>query len=211
MQNIHKWMQEIEDAKRVKKRKDSFPRKYRDASLGVVVVQILPGDCYVSSDDEVLSTVLGSCVSVCLQDPVLRIGGMNHFLLPESEVDSLQETEKNRYGQYAMEELLNGVMEVGADRYRLEAKIFGGGSMFASEQEVGQRNTAYAESFLRQNEINVVSRDCGLCYSRKIRFSPANGNVMVKRLPSLHSVVPPVAANDETPYSGYSDDAEAFS
>ncbi len=210
MRNIHDWIQETSNSEQQVKRKNSAPRKYRDAVLGVVVVQILPGDCYVSHNDEILSTILGSCVSVCLQDPLLRVGGMNHFLLPASEVNPVGETEKNRYGQYAMEELLETVLLCGADRLRLEAKIFGGGTMFASEQDVGQRNTRFAKEFLRDNEINIVSSDCGLGFSRKIRFSPASGNVLVKRLPSLHDAVSLVAANDSSLRDfGNSDDTKA--
>ncbi|OED34403.1 hypothetical protein AB833_32200 [Chromatiales bacterium (ex Bugula neritina AB1)] len=187
MREVHSWIRELQSSGPVvSDRRSKDPLRFMDNALGMEVVQILPGDCYVSSRDELLSTVLGSCISVCLYDPVARLGGMNHYLLPEGDKRIAGTADAARYGNFAMNELIATLVELGARKSGLEAKVFGGGAMFTSEQDVGQRNIKFADEYLKNEHIEVVGRDVGLPFSRKIRFSPVTGKVMVKRLPSLH-------------------------
>ncbi len=187
VREVYTWIRELQSGGPVvTERRAKDPLRFTDKAMGIDVVQILPGDCYVSSRDELLSTVLGSCVAVCLYEPVRRLGGMNHFLLPGGSDSIVATAEATRYGKHAMNELIRTLIDLGADKPFLEAKVFGGGTMFTSEQDVGQRNISYADEFLKNENIAVVSRDVGLSFSRKIRFNPVSGKVMVKRLPSLH-------------------------
>ena len=111
-------------------------------------VKILPGEYYVTRNDEAITTVLGSCVSACIRDPLAQVGGMNHFMLPED--NSVREAggraldrQATRYGSYAMESLINDLLKLGAARERLEIKLFGGGRMLASMTDIGARNIAF--------------------------------------------------------------------
>ena len=124
------------------------------------------------SDDAVMVTVLGSCVATCLHDPVARVGGLNHFLLPEgrgSDRDSL------KYGLNLMELLINELLHLGARRDRLEAKLFGGARMIAGLTNIGEMNAAFAERFLNDEGIPCLSRSLGGEQARKLRFYPASG------------------------------------
>lgn len=171
---------------------DSIPNRpdltrYRDPELGVDVVQILPGDYYVTARDEVISTVLGSCISVCLRDPVIGVGGINHFMLPGDEQSMNANIECARYGVHAMEVLITSVVQLGANKDALEVKMFGGGNIISGSQDLGERNIKFARDFLKSNGFIITSEDVGLLYSRKIRYQPSTGAVMVKRLRSLHN------------------------
>ena len=114
--------------------------------------KILPGEYYVTTGDEGITTVLGSCISACVRDPTLRVGGMNHFMLPEDTSNGTsswldeQAGLSTRYGSFAMESLVNDLMKLGARRERMEVKIFGGGRILSSMTDVGLRNIAFARS-----------------------------------------------------------------
>ncbi|MGR3272757.1 chemotaxis protein CheD [Thalassococcus profundi] len=136
-------------------------------------ITVLQGDFAITdSPDEVLSTVLGSCVAVCLFDPVRRIGGMNHFLLPSRDGAAGDDI---RYGAYAMELLVNGLLRQGADRTRLAAKVFGGASMNARLRDIGAMNGAFALKFLADEGIPCLSQSLGGTLARRIRFWPVTG------------------------------------
>ena len=116
--------------------------------------RLLPGEYYVTRNDEAITTVLGSCVSACIRDPQAQIGGMNHFMLPEDlsfnddrPADAF-ERQATRYGSYAMESLINDLLKLGAARERLEIKLFGGGRMLASMTDIGARNIAFIKQYL---------------------------------------------------------------
>lgn len=158
------------------------PLQYFDREFRVDAVKILPGQ-YHAARKGMITTVLGSCVSTCLWDPVERIGGMNHFMLPEGAGDS------GRYGSYAMELLINEMMKRGASRITLEAKIFGGGAVIAgmSTLNVGERNTRFVTDYLNTERIPIVSRDVLDIYPRKVCFLPGSGKAMVKRLAAAHA------------------------
>ena len=146
-------------------------------------VKVLPGEYFVHDEDLMITTTLGSCIAACLWDRERRIGGMNHFMLPEGAGDS------GRYGSYAMELLINELMKRGASRMTLEAKVFGGGAVIGgmSSINVGERNTKFVLNYLQTERIPIVSRDVMEIYPRKVCFLPASGKAMVKRLAATHN------------------------
>jgi len=148
-----------------------------DDSGPPIKVHVTQGESHVSADPNVvMTTVLGSCIAACLRDPSTGIGGMNHFLLPDSG-DNRKEGDAVRYGAYAMELLINGLLKKGARRDRLEAKIFGGGKLFDGLTDVGASNAAFAERFLRDEGIPIVSSSTGGLSARRVEFWPASGRV----------------------------------
>lgn len=139
-------------------------------------IHLIQGECRVSRDPHtVLTTTLGSCVSACLRDPEARIGGMNHFLLPGG--DDIRGPEWVRYGAYAMELLVNGLLRSGARRERLEAKLFGGARLSESLIDVGDRNAAFAEEFLAREGIAFIGGSLRGNHARRIQFWPESGRV----------------------------------
>ena len=151
---------------------------FHDAHFKNDAVKILPGEYFVYHEDLLILTTLGSCIAACLWDREARIGGMNHFMLPEGAGDS------GRYGSFAMELLINEMMKRGAQRSRLEAKVFGGGAVIAgmTSINVGERNTTFVLDYLKTERIPVMSKDVLDIYPRKVCFLPASGKAMVKRL-----------------------------
>jgi chemotaxis protein CheD len=149
-----------------------------DANFKNDAVKVLPGEFFVSDEDMLIVTTLGSCIAACLWDRERRIGGMNHFMLPEGQGDS------GRYGSYAMELLINQLMKRGASRATLEAKVFGGGAVIASmtSLNVGERNTKFVIDYLQTERIPVVSKDVLDVCARKVCLLPASGKVLMKRL-----------------------------
>jgi len=131
-------------------------------------------------------TTLGSCIAACLWDRQARVGGMNHFMLPDGGNDG---SASGRYGSYAMELLINEMMKRGASRSTMEAKVFGGGQVIRGMNtlNVGERNTAFVLDYLKTERIAVVSRDVLGVYPRKVCFLPGSGKAMVKRLASTHA------------------------
>jgi chemotaxis protein CheD len=161
---------------------------YWDAHFRNDAVKVLPGEYFVSDEDLLITTTLGSCIAACLWDRERRIGGMNHFMLPDSQgPDGAQGG--GRYGSYAMELLINELMKRGAAKSTLEAKVFGGGAVIAgmNSLNVGERNTRFVLEYLQTERIPVVSRDVLDIYPRKVCFLPASGKAMVKRLAPTHA------------------------
>ena len=145
------------------------------------VHMIMPGEHFVSVKPLVIGTLLGSCVSACMWDPELKIGGMNHFMLPDNGGGA---SDSGRYGSYAMELLINEMMKMGASRMTMEAKVFGGGAVISGMNtiNVGERNTEFVMDYLKLERIPVVSKDVLDIYPRKVCFFPHSGKAMVKRL-----------------------------
>ncbi|WP_119291760.1 chemoreceptor glutamine deamidase CheD [Azohydromonas sediminis] len=154
---------------------------YHDAYFGNAAVKVLPGEFFVHDDDVLIMTTLGSCIAACLWDRERRIGGMNHFMLPD--VGSGGDA-SGRYGSYAMELLINELVKRGATRATMEAKVFGGGAVISgmTSLNVGERNTQFVLDYLKTERIAVVSKDVMDVYPRKVCFLPASGKAMVKRL-----------------------------
>lgn len=143
------------------------------------------GEFFTTREDVIISTVLGSCVSVCLFDPVEKAGGMNHFMLPEqAEFDENQlYTKDTRYGIHAMDILVNQVLKKGAQRKNLTAKIFGGASSLGSlKSSIGLGNIRFAKKYLELERIPLESEDSGGREARKIYFFPLTGKVFLKRI-----------------------------
>lgn len=161
------------------------PSGYYDPRFGAHAVKVLPGEYVVTGEDVMLVTVLGSCVAACIRDPLSRVGGMNHFMLPDSEGGAGNSA---RYGAYAMEMLINELLKHGAARSRLEAKVFGGGAVLAalSSCSVGERNCAFVRQYLALENIPILGQDMGDVYPRRVHYFPASGRVMVRRLPVAH-------------------------
>ncbi len=154
------------------------------------VATIRPGEFYVTAADEGVMTVLGSCVSACIRDPRTGVGGMNHFMLPMSADDDAQPlSTAARYGNYAMEVLVNTIMRHGGARERLEVKLFGGGRMLSGDTAIGARNIGFVEEYVHTELLHVLSRDLGDVYPRKVLYFPATGRALVKRLRSLREDV----------------------
>ncbi len=140
---------------------------------GATPHHVIQGEQKISSDpNAVLTTILGSCVSACLRDPIAGIGGMNHFLLPGAEAGS---GAAERFGVHAMELLVNAMLERGAARHRLEAKLFGGAKTINGLSEVGNMNAAFAEAFLRRERISNVGGCLRGDRGRRIQFWPVSG------------------------------------
>ncbi|MFM9835436.1 MAG: chemoreceptor glutamine deamidase CheD [Methylophilaceae bacterium] len=164
---------------------------YFDRTFDVNAAKISPGEYFYTDKDMMIVTVLGSCVSACVRDIVTGIGGMNHFMLPDSakaDKDS-PVSESMRYGTYAMEVLINQLIKNGARRENLEAKIFGGGNVLRSftTMNVGDRNADFVRNYLKEEGIRVTGEDLNDIYPRKVYFFPKTGKVLVKKLKQLNN------------------------
>jgi chemotaxis protein CheD len=156
-----------------------------DAREGLYVVKIFSGDCYVTpARDEMLVTILGSCVAACVRDPLAGVGGMNHFLLPGDDGGSLHLAagDAARYGVHAMERLINGILARGGKRDRLEVKLFGGGNVIESSAMIGSRNAEFARGFLRNEGLAIAAEHLGGDLPRRIHYYPATGRVKMRLL-----------------------------
>jgi len=153
--------------------------------------RLLPGEYYVTISDEGVYTTLGSCISACIRDRVSGVGGMNHFMLPASaDVDGWKSTSLSaatRYGNFAMEHLINAILKNGGQRQNLEVKLFGGGRILQNMTDVGMRNINFARDYIQTEGLKVVAEDVGDIYPRMVVYFPATGKVRVKRLRSLHN------------------------
>lgn len=170
-------------------------RRSWSESYQLYSARILPGEYYVTKSDEGVHTTLGSCISACIRDKATGIGGMNHFMLPFTgtpAADAWKAAGTNaatRYGNYAMEHLINEIMRNGGKRENLEVKVFGGGRVLANMTDVGERNIAFVRDYLLTEGLRVVSEDVGDVFPRMVVYFPASGRVRVKRLRSLHNNV----------------------
>lgn len=158
---------------------------FYDAHFKNEAVKVLPGEFFVHDEDILIMTTLGSCIAACLWDRERKLGGMNHFMLPEAEGGG----DSGRYGSFAMELLINEMIKRGATRSTMEAKVFGGGAVISGMNSinVGERNTAFVLDYLRTERITVVSKDVMDIYPRKVCFLPHSGKAMVKRLASANT------------------------
>lgn len=163
--------------------------RYWDRRMNVAAAKILPGECYVSDKGEMIVTVLGSCVAACVRDTRLGIGGMNHFMLPMQNTDRMIDRPNliNAalcYGNWAMEYLVNEIMKRGANRDRLEVKVFGGGRVLSgmSNIDIGTRNIAFILEYLEREGLSIQAQDVGSDYPRKVLYFPDTGAVKMKKL-----------------------------
>ena len=157
---------------------------YRDPQFQYEAVKVLPGEYFVSIEDIMIMTVLGSCIAACIWDSRARLGGMNHFMLPDGDFSE----GGGRYGSYAMELLINQLLKAGARREFLQAKVFGGAQVMAgfTAINVGERNTHFVFDYLATERIPVISQDVLDIHPRKVCFFPSSGKALVKRLAHAH-------------------------
>ena len=164
---------------------------YYDRLFDIEAAKIGPGEYYYTDQDMLIVTVLGSCISACIRDPVAGVGGMNHFMLPQGAKSDMDNpvSESMRYGNYAMEVLINQLMRNGAKRENLEAKIFGGGNVLRSftTNMVGDRNAEFVKKYLKEEGIKIASEDVLDVFPRKVYYFPKTGKVMVKKLKEMNN------------------------
>jgi chemotaxis protein CheD len=132
--------------------------------------------------------VLGSCISACVRDPVRNVGGMNHFMLPEDASSGSNNWLDpaaglaNRYGSYAMESLVNDLLKLGAQRERLEIKLFGGGRILQGMTDVGERNIHFIRNYVQLEGYRIAAEDLGGTQPRKVVYFPVNGRAKMRLL-----------------------------
>ncbi|MBS0124961.1 chemotaxis protein CheD [Thetidibacter halocola] len=159
------------------------------------LTNVIQGDFVISEDPaEVLTTVLGSCVAVCLYDADRGVGGMNHFLLPSGDNTGGVNV---RYGTHAMELLINGLLKRGANRDRLQAKVFGGARMNDNLRDIGQSNAQFARSFLSDEGVPIAAESLGGHAARRLRFWATTGRV--RQLVVENAELPSVAIVPQAP------------
>ncbi len=165
--------------------------RYWDYRMQRIAAKILPGEYYVTVSHELVTTVLGSCVSACIRDSQSGIGGMNHFLLPLNKGESWSATEvaslANRYGNFAMEHMINDILKQGGQKKNLEVKLFGGSKIIDSMTDIGSSNIHFVHNYLKTEGMNVVAEDLGGINPRKVMYFPDTGKVMIKKIRDLHN------------------------
>ena len=161
--------------------------QYFDPKLNKNTINLAPGEYYVSGDDIIINTVLGSCVAVAFYDPQLKIGGLNHFMLAESKlektkIDNFLKIE--RYGLYAMEAVINEMIKRGSSKSRMKVKIFGGSAVLesGSHMDIGADNVRFAEKYLATEKIPIINRDTGGNRARRIYFYPQTFRLLMRRI-----------------------------
>lgn len=162
--------------------------RYRDTELGREAIKVLPGEYHVGPEGTALTTVLGSCVSACISDPLAKLGGMNHFMLPDGGgVDGASA----RYGLYAMEMLVNELLRAGARRERLQAKVVGGGNVLPGfvTDPIGTRNATFVRKFLAEERIPIVGADLMGPHARRLAYFPGSGRTLVRTVGAPIDVV----------------------
>jgi chemotaxis protein CheD len=162
--------------------------RYWDKQTGMPTAKILPGEYYVTGHDESIATTLGSCISACVRDPVAGIGGMNHFMLPiKSTTNLLKHTDAARYGNFAMEQMINDILRNGGTRDNLEVKVFGGGRVMKGVTDIGKRNIEFVKEYIQLEGLQLKAEDVGGDYPRKVLYYPKTGKVKMKKLIKQHN------------------------
>ncbi len=164
----------------------SHIRRMRDSRFPHEIAAILPGEFFVSSTPIIVYTVLGSCISACIRDPITGVGGMNHFMLPKPK-DGGNDSwgESTRYGSYAMESLINEILKLGGVKSRLEVKLFGAGKLYEGNIDVGARNAEWVLNFLETEGLRAVKTDLGDDCPRKVYYFTDSGRVLLKKIERL--------------------------
>lgn len=181
---------------------------YFDNHFNKKIVTIYPGEFYSSTESEMISTVLGSCISIALFDSENKIGGLNHFMLAkDNSVEDERESNRlmGKFGEYAMELLIKDVLAKGANFKNLQAKVFGGSNVFnlppASGAQVGEVNIKFAFDYLKQKNIPVVTSNTGGTAPRKIFFDPISSKVYLKYIQN-HNVDAQLESKEEAYLNG---------
>jgi len=162
--------------------------RYWDAAHGCFAARVLPGEFYVTRHAEAVATVLGSCVSACIRDTRLNVGGMNHFMLPLDASNGESAwgaavSSATRYGNVAMERLINEILKLGGRRDTLEIKLVGGGRVLAEmTTDIGARNIEFVRQFVAQEGFKVLNEDLGDTFARRVVYFPQTGRMRVRKL-----------------------------
>jgi len=182
--------------------------RYWDKNTGLPTAKLLPGEYYVTAHNEAITTVLGSCVSACIRDPIVGIGGMNHFMLPiqnaESELSEAGRAE--RYGNFAMEKMINDILRNGGVRENLEVKIFGGGRVMRGFTDIGKRNIAFVKHYIATEGFRLLAEDLAGGLPRKVLYIPRTGKVLIKKLYNKHNAT--IEIRDESYFNKISKEEE---
>jgi len=163
----------------------SGSRRYRDPRFDAIAVKVFPGEHFVTENpDEMLVTILGSCVTACIRDPLSGVGGMNHFMLPEAMGGGWDTASGSmRYGNVAMERLINDILARGGIRQRLEIKVFGGGNvMKGATSNIGHRNADFVETYLGAENLPIAAHHLRGSLPRRVHYFPSTGRVMLLEL-----------------------------
>lgn len=167
--------------------------RYWDKRHKVYSAKLLPGEYYVSTSGEMINTVLGSCIAACIRDVNIGVGGMNHFMLPigseEVHQGKIHLTSATRYGNFAMEMLINEIIKAGGRKGNMEVKLFGGGRVLSSLTtiDIGRKNIDFVHQYLIDEGLSIITEDVGDIYPRKILYYPDTGRVRMKKLHSMHN------------------------
>jgi len=156
--------------------------RYWNGEYQAVMAKIKPGEYYVTRSDDVLTTVLGSCVAACIRDPERGVGGMNHFMLPLKGAHHGVVDDALRYGNFAMEHLINDIVKYGGRKQNLEIKVFGGANIGGIGQDVGRTNAEFVCHYLASEGYRVAGKDLGGMWARKIIYFPESGRLLLKKL-----------------------------
>jgi chemotaxis protein CheD len=167
-------------------------KRYWDNQHQIFAAKIVQGEFYVSAHGEMITTVLGSCVSACIRDTALGIGGMNHFMLPrdvrrDADAEVTPVDTALRYGNVAMERLINCILGHGGSRRSLEVKLFGGGRLLDITTDIGRANIEFVRGYLKMEDLNIAAEDLGGDLPRKVNYNPVSGRARVKKLLRLHN------------------------
>jgi chemotaxis protein CheD len=155
-------------------------RRVFDAANAIWMVKVFPGEFYMTrKTDEMIVTVLGSCVAACIRDPIAGIGGMNHFMLAQHSSGNWGgDVRSTRFGNFAMEKLINELIKAGCSRERMEIKVFGGGNVTDSRNAVGSENAEFVLRYLAAEGLRCAAQDLGGTHPRRIHYYPATGRVV---------------------------------
>lgn len=180
------------DVTKVEARPHQGKNRYLDPHRKEWTFKILPGEYHANDKGETIVTTLGSCISACIRDMRTGIGGMNHFMLPEASGDATDwagVSASARFGNHAMEMLINDIIKLGGNKKHFEAKLFGGALMGGAEtgMRIGDQNIRFAREYLRTENIMVTATDVGGNCARKVYFNPKDGKVTVKQMTLLNN------------------------
>jgi chemotaxis protein CheD len=165
-------------------RAGTIVRRYRDPTFNALAVKLLPGEHYVTqSFEEMIVTVLGSCVAACIRDPSAGVGGMNHFMLPESSNGEWGQVSASlRYGNFAMERLINDIFKLGGRRSHLEIKVFGGANVLRTGATIGRQNSEFIENYLKAEGLPIAAHHLYGAHPRRVHYFPGTGKVSMLEL-----------------------------
>ena len=142
---------------------------------------LLPGALSAKDGDYIITTVLGSCISVCMWDRTMKRGGMNHFKLPLWNGDGLPSP---KFGNIAIEKLIENLLDIGCQQRNLIAKVFGGAAVIQNSSgllNVGERNIEVARDYLSKARVTIAASDVGGTQSRKVIFNTLDGSILMKK------------------------------